>query len=127
VLSWQWDFGDGNTSQLQNPPHIYADNGRYTVSLTVTNAYGQGQIIRSNYIVVAPTSTPTPTAGATPTITVTPLPRPTATPTILPAPTPTPTQVPTAAPTAKPSSPGMGPVLTVIALGFTGLFLLKRK
>ena len=35
---WQWDFGDGTTSALQNPPiHTYADTGTYQVTLTVTN------------------------------------------------------------------------------------------
>ncbi len=36
--TWQWDFGDGTTSTLQNPPlHTYVDTGTYKVSLTVTN------------------------------------------------------------------------------------------
>lgn len=35
--SYAWDFGDGNTSTLQNPAHIYATNGNYTVTLVVTN------------------------------------------------------------------------------------------
>lgn len=34
--TWSWDFGDGNTSTLQNPSHAYATNGSYTVKLTVT-------------------------------------------------------------------------------------------
>jgi len=38
--SWSWDFGDGNSSTLQNPVHIYSDVGKYTVTLTATNAYG---------------------------------------------------------------------------------------
>ncbi len=33
--SWLWDFGDGNTSSLRNPPHTYVRVGRYNVSLTV--------------------------------------------------------------------------------------------
>ncbi len=36
-LSWSWDFGDGNTSTLQNPTHTYAATGTYTVTLTVRN------------------------------------------------------------------------------------------
>lgn len=40
VDSWSWDFGDGATSDLQNPSHVYARPGRYVVSLTVTNANG---------------------------------------------------------------------------------------
>ena len=34
--SWQWDFGDGNTSRLQNPSHTYASRGGMTYSVTVT-------------------------------------------------------------------------------------------
>ena len=34
---WNWDFGDGNTSTLQNPVHIYAGSGTYLVTLTVRN------------------------------------------------------------------------------------------
>lgn len=30
-----WDFGDGNTSTMENPTHTYLNNGDYTVSLTV--------------------------------------------------------------------------------------------
>lgn len=37
ALTWNWDFGDGNTSTLQSPSHNYAATGTYTVSLTVTN------------------------------------------------------------------------------------------
>jgi len=33
---WFWDFGDGNSSTLQNPTHTYAQSGNYTVSLSIT-------------------------------------------------------------------------------------------
>ena len=33
VSSWEWDFGDGTKSNLQNPDHSYAVNGSYTISL----------------------------------------------------------------------------------------------
>jgi PKD repeat protein len=36
IVSWSWDFGDGRFSTDQNPPHIYVDDGPYTVILTVT-------------------------------------------------------------------------------------------
>ncbi|MBC8172936.1 MAG: PKD domain-containing protein [Chitinophagales bacterium] len=39
-FEWSWDFGDGVTSDLQNPVHSYMDNGVYTVCLTATNAGG---------------------------------------------------------------------------------------
>ncbi len=40
AVSWNWNFGDGNTSALQNPTHLYASQGTYNVELIVTNAYG---------------------------------------------------------------------------------------
>ena len=41
VASWLWDFGDGATSTLKNPPpHIYASAGNYTISLTITTVSG---------------------------------------------------------------------------------------
>ncbi|MFK7951168.1 MAG: PKD domain-containing protein, partial [Saprospiraceae bacterium] len=36
VTSWAWNFGDGNTSNIQNPIHTYANPGCFTPSLTVT-------------------------------------------------------------------------------------------
>ncbi|MDB5283921.1 MAG: hypothetical protein JWO06_2996, partial [Bacteroidota bacterium] len=50
--SWLWNFGDGNTSTLQNPGHLYILNGTYTVQLTATNAYGSTPKIVAGYIVV---------------------------------------------------------------------------
>ncbi len=35
VISWSWDFGDGNTSTLQNPTHLYAAPGIYDVCLSI--------------------------------------------------------------------------------------------
>ncbi len=40
IVSWAWDFGDGNTSTGQNPDVTYAAGGTYTVSLTVTDDQG---------------------------------------------------------------------------------------
>ncbi|MCS3797232.1 gliding motility-associated-like protein [Chitinophagaceae bacterium OAS944] len=36
-LSFHWDFGDGTTSNLEYPSHVYAATGKYTVTLTVVN------------------------------------------------------------------------------------------
>ena len=33
LTKWQWDFGDGQTSNEQNPSHVYAKAGTYTVTL----------------------------------------------------------------------------------------------
>lgn len=38
-LDYLWDFGDGETSDQQNPSHTFPVSGNYTVSLTVTNAF----------------------------------------------------------------------------------------
>jgi gliding motility-associated-like protein len=35
IISRAWDFGDGNTSSLQNPSHVYAAYGTYHVRLVV--------------------------------------------------------------------------------------------
>jgi gliding motility-associated-like protein len=40
ITSWQWDFGDGTTSTLQNPRHRYLASGLYDVRLVVTSANG---------------------------------------------------------------------------------------
>ncbi|MBL7804695.1 MAG: PKD domain-containing protein [Saprospiraceae bacterium] len=40
VVSYAWDFGDGNTSTEANPSHTYAEDGVYTVTLTITTASG---------------------------------------------------------------------------------------
>lgn len=36
--SFQWDFGDGNTSALESPQHTYTANGTYNVQLIASNA-----------------------------------------------------------------------------------------
>jgi hypothetical protein len=35
--NYYWDFGDGNTSEEQNPVHTYSDYGNYTAILSVTD------------------------------------------------------------------------------------------
>jgi gliding motility-associated-like protein len=51
IMSYLWNFGDGNTSALQNPQHVYANSGNYTVSLIITSASGcSDTIIKTNYI-----------------------------------------------------------------------------
>jgi parallel beta-helix repeat protein len=118
-VSWHWDFGDGGTSDMQDPAHIYQNNGQYTVSLTVKNVHGEGHLIRSNYIVVS-SATPTAQSTANPTFTVAP---PTATPTQAPTMKPTGTALPT--PSAKPS-PGMGTEI-FFAAGLLAYALLANR
>lgn len=40
IETWHWDFGDGNTSDEQNPTHQYPNGGTFDVTLTVTDARG---------------------------------------------------------------------------------------
>ena len=39
-LTYNWNFGDGSSSNLPNPSHQYAARGNYNVSLMVSNGYG---------------------------------------------------------------------------------------
>ncbi|WP_214070481.1 PKD domain-containing protein [Mucilaginibacter sp. dw_454] len=39
-ISWQWDFGDGQTSVIQNPHYLFTTAGDHIVKLTVTNSNG---------------------------------------------------------------------------------------
>jgi gliding motility-associated-like protein len=40
ATSWSWDFGDGSTSNSQNPTHQFTSNGPQTVCLIATNSTG---------------------------------------------------------------------------------------
>jgi len=40
LFSWSWDFGDGNTSNEQNPSNDYQEPGEYEVALTVSTSAG---------------------------------------------------------------------------------------
>ena len=59
VASWAWDFGDGNTSTDQNPSNTYAAAGTYTVSLTVTDDFGDSNIATADVTVDDGTTGPT--------------------------------------------------------------------
>jgi gliding motility-associated-like protein len=41
ITSWNWYFGDGNSSVLQNPIHNYSGSGTFLVSLIVTSSTNQ--------------------------------------------------------------------------------------
>jgi PKD repeat protein len=40
TLTYTWDFGDGNTGSGREVTHVYTNEGIYTVTLTVTDAWG---------------------------------------------------------------------------------------
>jgi PKD repeat protein len=52
VDTWKWYFGDGNTSDIQNPIHTYENEGNYTVSLVSTGPGGMDSIAKEDYISV---------------------------------------------------------------------------
>ncbi len=52
ITSWQWNFGDGATSTLQNPVHSYNSTGFYTVRLTVNDGTEANTEIKQGYIQV---------------------------------------------------------------------------
>ena len=39
-LTYSWDFGDGNTSNIQNPSHTYTSQGTYYLCLTIDDGNG---------------------------------------------------------------------------------------
>jgi PKD repeat protein len=63
-ISWYWEFGDGTSSALQNPVHVYNLSGVYSVTLTAYNGVNKGIGIWNNAITVTdgivPLPTPTP-------------------------------------------------------------------
>lgn len=75
IQSWVWDFGDplstfNNTSNQQNPSHVFNQHGTFSVSLSVTTADGcKDSYIYNNMITVYPKPIPvftaTPNPGST--------------------------------------------------------------
>jgi gliding motility-associated-like protein len=59
AVSYEWHFGDGGTSNLQNPSHTYTTSGFFTDTLITTNANGcTDTLIKDDYIKIqAPTAT----------------------------------------------------------------------
>jgi gliding motility-associated-like protein len=58
INSWSWSFGDpasgaANTSVVQNPVHLFAAPGNYTVTLTVTNDKGCSGAVFSRVITIS--------------------------------------------------------------------------
>lgn len=52
ITSWNWNFGNSNSSGLQNPVAIYSTPGVYTVSLTVFNGGIPSTNTKTSYITV---------------------------------------------------------------------------
>ena len=68
IKSWYWTFGDGKTSTLENPSHVYSKAGNYVVTLTATltdgsKVTGARMVTVEEYDVTAPTVTSDPSGG----------------------------------------------------------------
>lgn len=65
VIAWEWDFGDGNKSNEQNPQHTYTKPGTYTITLMTFDALGcvstasiEVEVLASHLIMVPNAFTP---------------------------------------------------------------------
>src|SRR5690554_3183964 len=57
AIAWEYNFGDGNTSNLDNPNHLFTNDGIHTIQQVVTNNLGCTDTIIETIIV-----RPNPTA-----------------------------------------------------------------
>lgn len=53
AVQWEWDFGNGNKSTLQNPSAIYYASGKFTVSLTTWDSKGVSNTITKTNVIRA--------------------------------------------------------------------------
>lgn len=54
---WNWDFGNGQLSNQQNPTTIFTTPGKYTIKLVVRNSDGTNGITKTDYITINPSPT----------------------------------------------------------------------
>lgn len=71
AVSYNWKFGDGNTSTAANPAHTYTTSGNFSVTLVATASNGcKDTFVRSSYIsvgqVIANFTTNTPICAGSP-------------------------------------------------------------
>ena len=52
ITSYEWDFGDGQTSSDRAPNHQYSSSGTYTIELTVSGPGGSDSETKTNHITV---------------------------------------------------------------------------
>ncbi|MFT3948244.1 MAG: PKD domain-containing protein [Agriterribacter sp.] len=62
---WDWDFGNGQLSNIQNPSVTFSQPGTYTVKLVVRNSNGANGVTKDAYITVYPSPIVSFSADAT--------------------------------------------------------------
>jgi gliding motility-associated-like protein len=51
ITSWEWSFGNGDVSGVQNPQYTFADTGTYSVNLIVTTSNGCADTVSKDLII----------------------------------------------------------------------------
>ncbi len=51
ISNWLWNFGDGSSSSLHNPVHLYNNPGTYLVKLIVVDSHGSSDSVFKNVVI----------------------------------------------------------------------------
>ena len=54
ATAYEWDFGDGNTSERAEPSHTYRQSGNYTISLKAINEKGKARVTEKAISIAPP-------------------------------------------------------------------------
>ncbi|MEQ8706938.1 MAG: peptidylprolyl isomerase [Phaeodactylibacter sp.] len=54
ATTYEWDFGDGNTSAKAEPKHTYRESGTYTIALKAVNEKGKARIAQQEVSIAPP-------------------------------------------------------------------------
>lgn len=66
LISWSWNFGDGFSSTLQNPTHIYTSGDSISISLTISTSHCSDTYVQIAAPYPHPTFTAFPAEGCSP-------------------------------------------------------------
>jgi len=54
IISYEWDFGDGEKSNEKNPVHLYKKHGRYSVTLTIRDKEKSNSVVKKQAVIARP-------------------------------------------------------------------------